>query len=1281
MAITGLLVVAGLLWGVSAALAVHDNGMFELEGNVVHNAATTPPYDWTSLFGATGNKLITPDPVNGPVLADTFVNDTDAVDTTYFAGGTKIDDQVHNMACGGPAANDKTSMDFVYAAMVQVPTNAPDNAGDQVLYLAVEKQAAGNGGDNAFGFWLFKNKNVGCSGSGSFTGAHTDGDLFIDGTFTNGGGASDVEVFRWNGNDTTGSLSAAPIFTGNVCGVVASDNVCGIANSGTITAGPWRSSPTMAANTFVEAGIDMTTLLGADGGCFSTFLADSQSSQSTNSQPKDYAGGQLNTCVPPFIATTATPGGSTNAIGVATQHDVATITPVGGRPAPTGAISFFLCNPSQVTAGGCESGGTKVGGDITIVAGSATSANASGSLTGTPGKYCWRAEYTPDTDGSKFYVAGSHTDASSECFTVVKNTTLIGTAASSQTIGAAIHDVATLSGATAGAGGTITFNLYGPSDSPDCSGNAVFTATVNVNGNGNYNSGDFTPSTAGKYYWVASYSGDANNKPSSGSCGDQGETSTIGKKTTLIGTAASSQLVGAAVHDVATLSGATASAGGTITFNLYGPSDTPDCSGNAVFTATVNVSGNGNYNSGDFTPSTAGKYYWVASYSGDVNNLPSTGSCGDQGETSTIGKKTTLIATAASSETIGAAVHDTATLSGGLNPTGTITFNLYGPSDTPDCSGNPVFTSTVNVNGNGDYGSGNFTPTTAGSYYWTASYSGDVNNLPSSGSCGDEGETSTLVKRTTGIVTAATNAAIGDAVHDIATLSGATANAGGTITFNLYGPSDTPDCSGNAVFTATVNVSGNGNYNSGNFTPSTAGKYYWVASYSGDVNNLPSSGSCGDQGETSTIGKQPTAIGTAATSGTLGDAVHDIATLSGATANAGGTITFNLYGPSDTPDCSGNAVFTSTVNVDGPDNYNSGNFTPTAAGKYYWVASYSGDVNNQPSSGSCGDEGETSTLEKRPTAIVTDATSGTIGDAVHDVATLSGASADAGGTITFDLYGPSDTPDCSGDAVFTATVNVSGNGNYNSGNFTPDTAGKYYWIASYSGDGNNKPSSGSCGDSGETSTIAKQPTAIGTAATSGTLGDAVHDIATLSGATANAGGTITFNLYGPSASPDCSGKAVFTSTVNVSGPDDYNSGNFTPDAAGKYYWVASYSGDVNNLPSSGSCGDEGETSTLEKRPTAIVTDATSAAIGGAVHDVATLSGASADAGGTITFDLYGPSDTPDCSGNAVFTATVNVSGNGNYNSGNFTPLDGRQVLLDRLLLRRLEQPAVHRIVW
>ena len=69
---------------IGAAQAVHDNGMFELDGNTVHNSATTPPYDWNSLFGATGNRLITPDPINGPLLADIFVSDAAKPDQTYF---------------------------------------------------------------------------------------------------------------------------------------------------------------------------------------------------------------------------------------------------------------------------------------------------------------------------------------------------------------------------------------------------------------------------------------------------------------------------------------------------------------------------------------------------------------------------------------------------------------------------------------------------------------------------------------------------------------------------------------------------------------------------------------------------------------------------------------------------------------------------------------------------------------------------------------------------------------------------------------------------------------------------------------------------------------------------------------------------------------------------------------------------------------------------------------------------------------------------------------------
>ena len=104
---------------------------------------------------------------------------------------------------------------------------------------------------------------------------------------------------------------------------------------------------------------------------------------------------------------------------------------------------------------------------------------------------------------------------------------------------------------------------------------------------------------------------------------------------------------------------------------------------------------------------------------------------------------TTLTTTAITPQTVGHPIADVATLSGsGLHqPTGTITFNAYGPDD-EDCSGEPAFTSEVDVNGEGDYSSEEFTPSAVGTYRWTAEYSGDDNNTPSSSECNAPNELS-----------------------------------------------------------------------------------------------------------------------------------------------------------------------------------------------------------------------------------------------------------------------------------------------------------------------------------------------------------------------------------------------------------------------------------------------------------------------------------------------------------------------------------------------------------
>ena len=77
-------------------------------------------------------------------------------------------------------------------------------------------------------------------------------------------------------------------------------------------------------------------------------------------------------------------------------------------------------------------------------------------------------------------------------------------------IGTAVTDEATLSGATSTAGGTVTYSVY--SDSA-CTASAASAGTVDVTDGSVPSSNSFSTSTAGTYYWRASYSGDATNKP------------------------------------------------------------------------------------------------------------------------------------------------------------------------------------------------------------------------------------------------------------------------------------------------------------------------------------------------------------------------------------------------------------------------------------------------------------------------------------------------------------------------------------------------------------------------------------------------------------------------------------------------------------------------------------------------------------------------------------------------------------------------------------------------
>jgi len=190
--------------------------------------------------------------------------------------------------------------------------------------------------------------------------------------------------------------------------------------------------------------------------------------------------------------------------------------------------------------------------------------------------------------------------------------------------------------------------------------------------------------------------------------------------------------------------------------------------------------------------------------------------------------------------TIGGSVTDTATLSGGNNPTGTITFRVYGPSDAT-CSGAAVFTSTVAVNGNGNYTSGAFTPRAVGTYRWIASYSGDARNTASSGACGDQNEQVVVRKATPRLGTAPNLLP-----NDRATLAGLVAPSGGTLVFRLY---LNGTCSGAPAYTETHAVNANGAFSTNNTSVRVTADaaLSWVVTYSGDARNEAATSACSDE--------------------------------------------------------------------------------------------------------------------------------------------------------------------------------------------------------------------------------------------------------------------------------------------------------------------------------------------------------------------------------------------------------------------------------------------------
>jgi hypothetical protein len=486
-------------------------------------------------------------------------------------------------------------------------------------------------------------------------------------------------------------------------------------------------------NFYGGPGMNGLGCAGAGGGGGSGYITPDAITSSAGSGVESGDGQvviELVQATPSSFTTTLTSPAS-NLVGNS-WNDAATVTGNPYAGPPTGSVTFTLCQevvqPTPCTGGtavGTVSTSTASGGDASDFALLASDAQAP-TVAGT---YCYSASYEATPGGLYTSLPSA---AAPECFTVQARPTLSARPrASSVTLGAApvtLRDTAELSGGY-NPTGTLTFTLYYGSV-------LVNTETVTVNGDGTYTTptGYSLPAAGtvtGTWQWDVNYSGDTDNVavPETNAKAERVTVSpakpaivaTPGPRSVTLGTAR------VTLMDKAVLSGAY-NPTGTITFTLHHESTLVD-------TETVTVSHNGTYTtpSGYSLPAmgtVAGAYQWDVSYSGDTDNAAVLSTNAVRELVTVEPGRPTLVATPSPRRvTLGTArvtLMDKAVLSGGYNPTGTITFTLYYGSTLVD-------TETVSVNGTGRYTTptGYSLPTTGtviGIYQWDVNYSGDPNN-------------------------------------------------------------------------------------------------------------------------------------------------------------------------------------------------------------------------------------------------------------------------------------------------------------------------------------------------------------------------------------------------------------------------------------------------------------------------------------------------------------------------------------------------------------------------
>jgi hypothetical protein len=646
---------------IPGALAVHDTGLFQLDGDASSSVpAGAVGDDWDhvchQVLGTDCSTSSNTTAGGGAVGVD-FTAEPNLNSSIFTGGGSKDPIDISSWAwkdgAGGLPDKDNLLHEFAARYTVDSNSNCPGVGGEtagatkcDVLFFGSDRYD--NSGDAQQGFWFFQNKitlgSNSVGGGSGFSGVHKLGDILVISDFSNGGATSSITVLKWDPACTATNKPTLDCADGNLrtlgtnatakCTAAAPhDAFCGLVNPATTTM-PWSFTDKSGTagngalnGEFYEGGINLSAF-NLGGECFSSVAAETRSSTSTTAVLKDFVLGGFGQCNATFATT---PSGNTQLDGVSGSvkvHDTASIgvTGLANPPAPTGSVKFYLCGPSATALTSCDANGslkntvdlvnaTKSGSSYSIGSGDVT-------LTAS-GYYCWFASWPGDTN----YNQGPYSDGSStECFSVSQPTSVSTTLHETDANGADVNpanngttitinndshvvDYATV--APTAATGSVSFRYY--------SAQAVCLADDGSGGTsggtGTVSSGSAHGSTlqpaSGTYYFRAFFTGTGLFLNSSSDCGEVLTVNSFQPSLT------STQTV--TITDAATVS---ASGGGSLNGTLhFQPFSDSGCSttslGSQVDVGVSGASPQSRSTTTTLTYTTNGAHpvYWKVSYS------------------------------------------------------------------------------------------------------------------------------------------------------------------------------------------------------------------------------------------------------------------------------------------------------------------------------------------------------------------------------------------------------------------------------------------------------------------------------------------------------------------------------------------------------------------------------------------------------------------------------------------------------------------------------------------